>query len=237
MRSLIFVCFLFAMSACKNTTLMHSDKHLNDIHSLENSKEAYTLKAQDKINLSIWNHDNLSIGSIYGIYNSNEVYGKWVMLNEQGNVSLPKVGTVNLLGLSITQAKDKLSNMYSKHIKNPIIDLKVLNREVSILGEVRKPGVYKLEKEAHYLLEFIAKAEGINYYGNAKKVMLIRGHKTYEIDLNSTDDLDAKNVLLKDGDVIHVPTLKGKKIDKKAPILIPFTSVITALAVAFSIFN
>src|SRR5476651_2783061 len=91
----------------------------------------YTLKKDDKINISLWDNDDLSVGSIYGIYNSNEVYGKWLMLDAAGNVTVPKLGEINLLGLTIPQAKTKLTTSFAKWIVNPVIEVKVLNKEVT----------------------------------------------------------------------------------------------------------
>jgi ActR/RegA family two-component response regulator len=40
------------------------------------------IQIDDKLSTSVRGHDNLSIGSLFGIYNSNEVYGKWVLLGK-----------------------------------------------------------------------------------------------------------------------------------------------------------
>ncbi len=225
------------LGSCRSTYML--DKQRDQVQSIDQMtpQSTYKLKADDKISLSIWNHDDLSIGSIYGIYNSNEVYGKWEMINSEGTVSLPMIGNIKIEGLSISEAEQKLSEHYKKHIQNPIIDLKILNHSVSILGEVRDPGNYPIEKQENRLLEYIAKAGGTNFYANTKSVLLIRDNKTYQLNLNRADQIQKTNLLLKHGDVIHIPSSKGKKLDKKAPTLIPFASVLTTIALVFSLFK
>ena len=84
-----------------------------------------TIKTDDKISLSIWNHDDMSIGSVFSIYNSNEAYGKWVLVDKAGFVSFPKIGKVKVSGLNCPQAADTLQALFAKYLVDPIIVVKV----------------------------------------------------------------------------------------------------------------
>ncbi|WGQ10619.1 polysaccharide biosynthesis/export family protein [Pedobacter gandavensis] len=140
---LIISLTILLLSSCTTQNLLTGAKShspLADTVFAYNPHYEYTLAKDDKISISVWDHDDLSVGSVYGIYNSNEVYGKWLMLNDQGTVTVPKLGEVNLLGLTIPQAKEKLTAGFKKWIVNPIIEIKILNKEVSILGELKTPG-------------------------------------------------------------------------------------------------
>ncbi|MEM9024227.1 MAG: polysaccharide biosynthesis/export family protein, partial [Bacteroidota bacterium] len=187
-----------------------------------------------KIAMSIWDHADLSIGSIYGIYNSNEVYGKWVLVNEDGTASFPKIGRIPVQGLTVPELEDTLTAHYSRFIVDPVITARILNREVTVLGEVREPGNFILEKERNTLAEVLGRAGGMNFYANKKNVQLIRNHREYRIDLTSLSLDQGHDLVLRDGDLVHIPARKGQTVDRKAPILIPVTSVITALVLVFS---
>jgi polysaccharide export outer membrane protein len=194
----------------------------------------HVIAPDDKVSVSIWNHDDLSVGSLFSIYNANEVYGRWILVDIDGYIELPELGKTKLGGLTVTQAEKKLSIMFSEYILKPVIVVKVMNREITVLGQVRTPGVYPLEKERYTIAEMIGQAQGINFYGDGERVKLIRDGKDYLIDLTNMDDINSNNVIVKDGDVIYVPTRKGEILDKKSPTLIPFASFITALAIIFS---
>ena len=159
-----FLTTLLFLQSCGNHNLFTSKGEKKTVAALAElqTDSIHLIKTDDKVSVSIWNHDDLSIGSLFGIYNSNEVYGKWVLVNESGVASLPKIGAVKLGGLTTTEAADHLKGPYSKFIKDPIIVVKVLNREVTILGEVATPGNYLLEKESNTLFELLGKAGGIN---------------------------------------------------------------------------
>lgn len=194
----------------------------------------HIIKPDDKISVSIWNHDDLSVGSLFGIYNSNEVYGKWIIVSKDGTINLPKIGLVKLEGKNSTEAANFLQSLYKKYIKDPIIVVKVLNREVTILGEVKTQGSYLLEKETNTLVELLGRSGGFNFYADKTNVKLIRAGKEYFIDLTSMDDYNTYNFVLQSGDVIYIPTRKGKMLDKKAPTIISIASVVTSIVVILS---
>ena len=114
----------------------------------------YTIRKNDKLSISIWNNDEISVGSIYGIYNSSEGYGKWVMVDAKGTIAIPDMGDIKVEGLTIIAMKEMLVQQLSKTIVRPVVDIKVLNREVTILGDVKNPGKMQLEKENYSLLKY-----------------------------------------------------------------------------------
>ncbi|MEM7035682.1 MAG: response regulator, partial [Bacteroidota bacterium] len=126
--------------------------------------EAHRIQPDDKVSLSIWNNDDMSVGSVFGIYNSNEVYGKWVLVDARGFATLPLIGNVHLAGKSTTEAAELLQEMYGKEIREPVIVVRVLNREVTVTGEVKEPGNFILDKEKYTLAEVLGKAEGFTDY-------------------------------------------------------------------------
>lgn len=231
-----------ALCSCKSSNLFETaKKNFNSVEALKSQQvQPYRIRTDDKISVSIWNHDDLSVGSIFGIYNSNEVYGKWVLVEQNGNIQLPKIGTINAQHHTIQELQDQLKSKYAQFVVDPIVVVKVLNREVTILGEVKNAGTFLLEKEHNTLVELLGKAGGLNFYADQKKVQLIRKvgilEKQYLIDLSKLEEYELHQIQLLADDVIYVPTKKGKTLDKKAPTLIPFTSVITSLGIVYSLF-
>lgn len=241
-QMLLLVCLPFLFDSCKVQNLFESSvqETNNEDLFLENSQNfEYQLKTNDKLTISIWGHDDLSIGSVFGIYNSNEVYGKWVLVDKDGKVSLPQIGQFEARGFTINQITDSLNMIYSKFIKNPIIVVKVLNKKVSILGAVKNPATMILDEEEVPLLELIGRAEGFDYYADKSKVKLIRkmngSSKEYLLDLTKMNTYDQTNILIRPGDVVYVPNKNGKAFDKKSGRMIPFIAFVSSIAVIFSV--
>ena len=234
MRHLLYFIMItcVALFSCKHENLFAS-KSTGSVEALVKGDTTHyqRIKTDDKISLSIWNHDDMSVGSVFSIYNSNEAFGKWVLVDDSGDVVMPKIGRVRLGGLTCPEAADTLTKLYSELLVNPIIVVKVLNREVTVLGEVRSPGVYILDKERHTLGEVLGKAEGLEFYAKKSKVQLIRDSVNYMIDLTKIDPYYVHKITVVSGDIIYVPSKRGKSVDKKAPTLIPIASLLTSLAV------
>lgn len=205
-----------------------------------NADYEYIIRKDDKISVSIWDHDDLSVGSLYGIYNSNEVYGKWLMVNARGEINVPKIGAFRIRGLSIVQAQDSLKKRYAEWVKNPIVEVKVLNKEITVMGELKSPGKFLVDKDYNPLIEMIAKAGDFDFYADKRHVKVIRlvqnEVKEITIDLTRMENYTNKNILLLPGDVVYVPSKKGKDFDKRIATIIPFASIATAFAITYGTF-
>jgi len=239
---LFLVGVMLLLNSCSTQNLFQSEKHVNDVcDTIPEGIVEHILQPDDKITISIWNHDDLSVGSLFGVYNSNEVYGKWIIVNQQGEVTLPQIGKVVLAGLTTQSAADTLRTIYSKYIVDPLVVVKVINLEVTVLGEVFKPGKYTIDKDYNTVIEMLGAAGGLDFYANKKHIQIIRGSgvntKEFVLDLTSMNDYKQKNLVLEAGDVIYVPTRKGKMVDKKAPVLIAVSSALTATLVVFKFFQ
>lgn len=236
---ILLVSILF--TSCKTYNLFETKEPAQDTVSFSYEKNyQYKIRKDDKISLSVWGEENLSVGSVYGIYNSNEVYGKWLLVDTNGNIEIPKIGTTNVLNKTIPELKETIKIGLKKWIINPIVDVKVLNKEIAILGEVRNPNVISVEKDQNSLLEMISKSGGFEFYANLRSVKILRQEgenvRVTNIDLTNPNDILNRNVQLHPGDIVIVPSKKNKEFDKRISIIIPFTSTVTAAAILFGLF-
>lgn len=223
-------------SSCgKNVLYTHSD-YLKDAQGLtKDSGQARIekpIEPDDKLTISIWDHEDLSIGSIHNIYNVQEETGKWVMVDANGEVSLPQVGTVKLEGRTVREATAYLKTIYGKFIKDPIVTVRLMNNTVTVLGEVQRPGVYVFSTDNIRLVDLLGKASGLTDYAKTKKIKIIRGTETRPVDLTNV----SYNVqVILPGDVVYVPPTGGKSFERLANKLIPIASLLTALALVYSV--
>ena len=205
------------------------------------STSPYQLRPDDKVSVSVWDHEELSVGSIYGIYNSNEVYGKWLLVDAEGNLLLPKTGKLKVGGMTIAAATDAVVREYSRLIPQPVVTLKVLNREVTVLGEVKSPGPITLEKERNSLIEILGRAGGPDYYANAGQVQLLRmkGQQRieYVVDLTKLSTVEQESLWVQAGDILYLPPQKRKSLRKESASLVPFAAILSSLAVVLTVIS
>ena len=235
------------MPACTTTNMFtepggKADTSIAALDSVffHNPDYQYHIRIDDKINISVWQQDELSVGSVYGIYNSNEVYGKWLLVDAKGNIEVPRIGTMNVEHMTVIALKDSLTTIFSEWLVTPIVDVKVMNKEITVLGEVRNPQVITIDTEQTRLLDMIAKANGFEFYANLKQIKVFRqvGQDVYvaNIDLSQSENYLKRNIALYPGDVVIVPARNAKRFDRQLSNIIPFTSVATAVAILFNAF-
>ncbi|GAA0891222.1 hypothetical protein GCM10009122_09010 [Fulvivirga kasyanovii] len=239
---IIIVVTIAVFGSCKTQHLLmepraerdNSPAALDSVFLFDANYE-YRIRKDDKVSISVWGQDELSVGSLYGIYNSNEVYGKWLLVDAGGNIELPKLGTMNVLNKTVIEVKQILKGKLSKWIVNPIVDVRVLNKQITVLGEVRDPKVIQVDKDNNTLLEVIAKCSGFDSYANLKYVKILRqaGEDVYiaNINLTRSGQYFSRNIQVHPGDIVIVPSKSHKEFDKRVSTIIPFTTTITAAAI------
>ena len=128
-----------------------------------------------------------------------DLSGEFVV-DEEGVVTLPMLGRVRAVDLTIAQLRALLIERYTKELRNPSITVTPVRR-VYVLGEVNRPGMYGLDPTAS-LASAVALAGGANREGDLRKLTLIRGDATI---LSGVDPMaDLLSIGTRSGDQIFV---------------------------------
>lgn len=238
-RVSVFFIAITMLWSCK-TQNMFSHSKSNDLSEIIVESDTaceHIIGPDDRISVSVWGHDDVSVGSIYSIYNSNEVYGKWIQLDQDGTLILPQLGKVALAGMTVPEANAFLEAKYAELLIKPTVNVKVHNLNVSVLGEVNHPGNYELGKYRNTITEVIAKAGGATFYANKKKVKLLRKDKEYHLDLTRMSAAEMYKINIQRGDVLYIPSKGGKVVDKKSPTFLALSGVLTTGLLILSLFT
>jgi polysaccharide export outer membrane protein len=135
--------------------------------------------------------------------------GQTYQVEDDGTVALPVIGRIKVAGLTRTEAMKLIEEDYRKNVlKDPIIDLKIVNLKVTLLGEIRVQGNYPLVKDKTTLIEMIGEAGGLTERANEKNIKIIRGDpknpQITEIDLSKTGTLADPRLILQNNDIIYI---------------------------------
>ncbi|MFZ4436034.1 MAG: polysaccharide biosynthesis/export family protein [Flavobacterium psychrophilum] len=176
-----------------------------------------------------------NLPQIQGNYeiNNNQNGIKTYLVDNFGFIEFPVIGKLKLGGLTRTEATAKLVTAVGEYIKNPIINLRILNFKVSILGEVLKPSSFTLSSERITLLEAISMAGDLTIYGKRNNILIIReaeGKKTYNrVDITKSDFLNSPFYYLAQNDIVVV---EPNKTRVNASVVGPnVTATISAISV------
>ena len=141
------------------------------------------------------------------------------LVNTDGNIQLPILGTIKAAGITKKQFKSDITNIIvdKKLLIDPIVTIRHLNYEVTIIGEVGKPTVINVPNEKISLLKALGIAGDITIYGQKENVLLIREiegkRKVKRIDLNSKTFLSSPYYYLQPNDVVYVEPNKRKVLN------------------------
>ena len=134
-----------------------------------------------------------------------------VRVSAEGTVSLPYVRSVTLEGLTVSQARDELYELYDgDYFINPQIDVSILaysGRSVEVIGYVGRQGSIEFPAEQPlYLLEAISRAGGFQQLAkrNGVEITRIGGDGSKVTKLVDTTEITARDFPLEDGDIINV---------------------------------
>lgn len=136
------------------------------------------------------------------------------IVNKQGQIDFPLLGMMQLGGLTKNQAITLLKDQLKEHVKDAVINLRILNYKVTVLGEVNKPGAIALPSERTTLLEALGMAGDLTIYGNRKNILLVRetnGVKSLNrLDITQSNFITSPFYYLAQNDVIYVEPNKTR---------------------------
>jgi polysaccharide export outer membrane protein len=157
-------------------------------------------------------------------------------VDEQGYIKFPYIGEIKLINMSLQEASDSIESLLTQFLYLPSVYVRFVNKNVTILGEVRSPGVYTFYNKQLSVLQAIGYANDITTFGDRQNVMLIREEngviKKHYIDLTKNDVLTSDMYVIKPNDILYVQPLNRKKWGMETyPYTLLFTMITTALMI------
>ncbi|WP_262148687.1 polysaccharide biosynthesis/export family protein [Chryseobacterium foetidum] len=165
--------------------------------------------------------------------------GPTYFVDTDSNIIFPQLGKISTKGENIETFREKLTGLLSKYIKDPVVDVKLVNFKVSVTGEVARPGMYVIPDGHANILNALSLAGDTTPYGIRNNVLIIRnvdGQITKErIDLTKAGFINSPYYYLKQNDIIYVqPNAnreKAARVDPNTGLYISVASVIASLVI------
>ena len=256
-QQLIFLLLILSLfSSCKTRKDL---LYLQDIKDFEEQKvpgksPEYKIKPDDNLYVnilttnaevnSIFNPTSGATGPIGTSYTYGTPVGQFIngfIVDADGNIALPVIGKVNVTGKTAQEAQMIVQEQAKAFLKDAIIQLKILSFKVTILGELRFPGVIYNYNSNMTILEAIGMAGGVTDNAQLSQLLLVRrtpeGSKSYRLDLSKKELLASEAYYLQPNDVIYVNADKLKNIRLITPTYAFVLSAITSAMVVLQYFK
>lgn len=107
-------------------------------------------------------------------------------VDNDGYVTLPIIGQVKCDGMTRAELQSEIEKkiIESNYIADPQVNVRFANLQISVLGEVTRPGRYDIKNDKVTLFDALAMAGDMTIYGNRENVAVIR-------------EIDGKNIITK----------------------------------------
>lgn len=223
MKKILFTFGLLLMLASCNTT--KDIAYFQDAqHGTELSidRKLITLKPEDKITILV-NTRNQELTSMLNLpYVSRQIgsttnYGTTqgvsaYTIDKEGCINFPTLGKVHIAGMTRSEVAEKIMNLLDKEgkAKDATVTVEFANLKYSVLGEVKSPNSYAIDRDAVTILDAISKAGDLTIQGQRTNIQVIRREednkeKVYKVNLCSLQELRESPVYyIQQNDVIYV---------------------------------
>lgn len=136
-------------------------------------------------------------------------------IDQEGNINFPVIGKISIAGKTVGETQSIITQEVSKQVKNPIVNVRLLNAQVSVIGEVKMPGSVNISDKRTSVLEALGAAGDIQMTGKKDNVLIIRtnnGIKEYaRLDLTDINVYRSPYFYLQQDDVIIVDPTAAKE--------------------------
>ena len=220
---ILFACCALLFSSCsyKNREAMLKTPY--DVDTLKNvfvanpsetPKDYYNLiKPEDELAISNLQDMDLIIKRKETNAGQTTIYTTF-KVNSAGEINLPKIGVVKVAGLNHVEAASKIQQAYDvKELTNPIIDVRIANAYVVVLGEATRQGKYLIGREDYELIDLLADAGGLTQNANKKMLKIFRGPRENPevilVNLSDYNFLKNPKMRLQAKDVVYIETKRS----------------------------
>ena len=240
---------LAACTSYKNVPYLQNPEAVND---LEGTLPLYDAKIMPKDLLSITVNTtdpkaatpfNLTVQSAISQANNSlttQPSLQQYLVNNRGEIDFPVLGRLKISGLTKNECEALIREKLIPYLKEtPIVNVRMVNYKISVLGEVKSPGTFTVSNEKVNVLEALAMAGDMTVYGVRDNVKLVRENANGEriiqtLNLNDANLIRSPYFYLQQNDILYVSPNKtvarNSDIGNSTTLWISATSILVSIA-------
>lgn len=158
------------------------------------------------------------------------------LVDEQGNITFPFVGNINVGSLTLAEASEKIQKALNDYVSNTSVTVKYIDNQITVMGEVQRQGVFTFTQDKLNIYEALGLGGGITRYGDRRNIILMRneGGRVMHYRLNLSDSRIAgkDQFYVHPNDVIIVEPLKAISTSYSN---VTFTTILTSITTLIAI--
>ena len=243
------VIFLILLSSCSTKKNIIYLQNLDESYDYSINYGEYKIQLDDILKIDV-SSSNEELSAIFNqnfnyVANTKEslLYSGY-LVDSNGMINFPSVGMIEVSGLTLVELRDLLYENITELelLKDPKIDIKLLNSSFTILGEVNRPGRYDFIRNNLNILDAIGMAGDLKITGQRNGIRLLRELdnklEVINIDLTKSELINNPGFQIVSGDIIIVnpntTTIKNAGIIGNSGTLLSLLSFILSSIIVIS---
>ena len=244
------------MTSCvsqKKILYLQHEQMIDSITSIEyQNKRSFDYKVQpgDNLYIRVSSMDKnfseffntgstANIGSMGSTQNSSGnagIYLNGFNVSDEGTIDFPYAGKIYVKDLTIDEIQQKIQNIIGEYQKETIVYVKLGLFNLTILGEVTRPGQYQVYQSDINVFQAIALAGNATDFANKKNIKIIHqtteGSQIVRVNLNDANILENPQFYLKPNDIIYVEPLGLKRYGFTT---MPYSTIFSAASLLITV--
>lgn len=186
--------------------IQHEDLLKIDVYSF-NVEAAAPFNKQDMMsqggNMQMFAQDTRNLELFVGYF-----------VDEEGFVDLPVIGSVQIGGLTISEARAKIEDLIKPYLKDAVVNMRFLNFKVTVSGEVNLPGMIRLTNKRTTVLDVIGLAGDLTPYANRQNILVVREENgkrsAHRLDLVDYEVFNSPYFYVQQNDFVYVEPIQAR---------------------------
>ena len=163
-------------------------------------------------------------------------------IDDNGNIEFPVLGELKVGGLTNIQVKKLIKEQLKTYINDPVVNVKLTNFKITVLGEVNRPGSYTFSNNKVTIIDVLGLSGDLTIKGKRKNITVIRENDTiktfHKIDLTSKNVFDSPAYYLNQNDIVYVEPNESKikeSVKRNNTVGIVLGAISTIMTIALSV--
>jgi polysaccharide export outer membrane protein len=237
---LIMAVLISSCVSMKNVKILQDNTQGGPSNFSHGQKPVYQLKSGDHLYIKVFSVDPKTSryfqSDFPNLMNSSYIYLNSYPVDEEGYLHFSFIDKMMVRGLTIEDVKKKLQETLNEYFTEATVIVKLVNFRVSVLGEVKSPGTYTIDKDQVDIFQALGEAGGLTTFGNIRKITLVRqtneGSDVHYLDLSRKDILASEFFYLMPDDVLYVEPRNSKPFVLET---LPYGTLVSTFALVLSV--
>jgi polysaccharide export outer membrane protein len=241
--------------SCKTPTPLEEIVYMYGIDANKTYKsgpvpDEYRIRPNDQLYIQVISDDPLNTAFLNLTGTQNTTYAGsspggmeliTYLVDNEGKINYPQLGELKVGGLLIGEVQEIVQNGVDKYLESASVFVKLVNRNITVIGEVREPGQKLMLKNQLTIFEALGAAGDLTDWGNRKNVKVIRelpdGKHVAELDLTSASIITSPNYYILPQDIIYVEHRDKVYGDKNVPYGTRLSLGLSVISITLLILN